>query len=315
MTTSAPVRYGVDLITFFDPAAWGLDSREALQSAADDDPRWFWNGVLDRLVESGVSVLECTFPPADIGTAARAYGSVAAFRAELDRRGLSVVSAYFADLEHADLSREHIADELEAAADAAATLVEEAGGSFLVMGLPMRTTSDRGGLAPVDLALATTIASLVHRVAAATDAHGVKSLLHPESHSTFWTSRDVDLMMLLTDPFLVGLCPDTGHLVLGGADPVAVIARHADRIGLLHWKDAAGPFLERVPVDAEVFVRHRDYFRPLGDGIVDWAGIARVLAARDIDGPVLLELDATPDPVGRLVDARRHLDAVFAATA
>ncbi len=41
----------------------------------------------------------------------------------------------------------------------------------------------------------------------------------------------------------VGLCVDTGHLAVGGADPVALTARHPDRVAHVHLKDvdAASP--------------------------------------------------------------------------
>lgn len=311
MANDGTRRYGVDLITFFDPAAWGEADRDALSAHADRDPLWFWTGVLDRLEQAGVTVLETTFPPADLITAARAFDGLAGLRTELDRRGMSVVSEYFGDLEHADLAAPDVRERLVEAASAAAERLASVGGSFLVAGLPMRRSTADGELEAVDLATLVPIVDHVHAIAAATAGHGVRLLLHPESHSTFWTARDVDLVMLLADPFLVGLCADTGHLVLGGADPVAVIERHAARIGLLHWKDAAGPFTERVPVDEGVFVRHRPYFRPMGEGVVDWAGVAAALDRAGVTGPVLLELDAAPDPVARLVDARRHLDGVF----
>ncbi|WP_336697695.1 sugar phosphate isomerase/epimerase family protein [Curtobacterium sp. USHLN213] len=312
MSNDGTPRYGVDLITFFDPAAWGEPDSAALAAHADREPLWFWTGVLDRLEEAGVTVLETTFPPADLITAARAFGGLDGLRTELDRRGMRVVSEYFGDLEHADLAAADIRERLVEAASAAAERLAAVGGSFLVAGMPMRRSNTAGDLEPVDLATLAPIVDDVHAIAEAAARHGVRLLLHPESHSTFWTSRDVDLVMLLADPFLVGLCADTGHLVLGGSDPVAVIERHADRIGLLHWKDAAGRFTEQVPVDAEVFVRHRPYFRPMGEGIVDWPAVAAALDRAGVTGPVLLELDAAPDPVARLVEARRHLDGVFA---
>ncbi len=311
MSTEAR-RYGVDLITFFDPAAWGATDADDLRARADGDPSWFWNGVLDRLDAGGVTVLETTFAPADLATAERAFGSLAAFRSELDRRDMRVVSQYFGDLEHADLPAPDVREQLVSAAETAAAQLAAVGGEFLVAGMPMRRNAPGGGLEPVDLAFLAPVVDHVHAIAQAVRPHGVRLLLHPESHSTFWTSRDVDLVMLLTDPFLVGLCADTGHLVLGGSDPVEVIRRHAGRISLLHWKDAAGPFDQDVPIDDDVFARHRPYFRAVGDGVVDWAAVGAELDRAGIHGPVLLELDAAPDPVARLLDARRHLDAVLA---
>ncbi|WP_434316835.1 TIM barrel protein [Leifsonia sp. P73] len=221
MTATAPTTtraFGVDLITFFDPGFWGLSGSEELEALAAAEPRRVWDTILDALQEAGVAELEMTFPPADRLTAIAAYGSAEAFSAELERRGLSVVSAYFAEIEHAeDVTDPATRAAILAAAETEAAFLAGIGASFLVAGLPMRRNNAEGdGLAPVDLATAAPIADIANEVGAITKRHGVTLALHTESHSVFWTPRDVDLFLLLTDPFLVAFCPDTGHIVLGG---------------------------------------------------------------------------------------------------
>ena len=49
----------------------------------------------------------------------------------------------------------------------------------------------------------------------------------------------------------VGLCVDTGHLVVGGADPVALTATHPERVVHVHLKDVDGALAEQV-VDGEL---------------------------------------------------------------
>jgi inosose dehydratase len=303
--------FGVDLITFFDPEFWGVDSREALAEFASNEPRELWDRILDSLAEAGISELEMTFPPADRQTALAAYGSAAGFRAELDSRGLSVVSAYFGDIEHAaDVTDPATRTAILEAAEREAAFLAEIGASFLVAGLSMRRNNAAGdGLQPVDLAAAVPVADLANEVGAVTGRHGIVLALHTESHSMFWTPRDVDLFMLLTDPFLVSFCPDTGHIVLGGGDPVELVLRHRERVVLAHWKDAAGAFREDALVDDEIFARHRPYFRPAGQGIVDWPAFAAALAAIGYDGGILLELDVAADPVASLIEARTYLEA------
>lgn len=326
MTTAAPTTaatttaattaraFGVDLITFFDPGFWGLATGEELGALAAREPRRVWDTILDALQAAGIAELEMTFPPADRETAIAAYGSAAAFRAELEARGLSVVSAYFADIEHAtDVTDPETRAGILAAAATEAAFLAEIGASFLVAGLPMRRNNAEGdGLAPVDLATAVPIAGIANEVGAIAQRHGVTLALHTESHSVFWTPRDVDLFLLLTDPFLVAFCPDTGHIVLGGGDPVELVARHRERVVIAHWKDAAGPFREKALVDADIFSRHRPYFRPAGQGVVDWPAFARTLAAIGYEGGILLELDVAADPVAQLTEARAFLEEATA---
>ena len=186
-----------------------------------------------------------TFPPADRETAIAAFGSAEAFASALQERGLSVVSSYFGDIEHAaDVTDPATRDAIFRAAETEAAFLASIGASYLVAGLPMRRNNAEGdGLAPVDLATAQPIADIANEVGAITARHGITLALHTESHSVFWTPRDVDLFLLLTDPFLVAFCPDTGHIVLGGGDPVQLVSRHRERVVIAHWKDAAG----RVP--------------------------------------------------------------------
>ncbi|MCI0158375.1 sugar phosphate isomerase/epimerase [Leifsonia shinshuensis] len=313
MTTTAPVTtraFGVDLITFFDPAFYGVSSREELESLAAAEPRQVWDRILDALQEAGIAEFEMTFAPADRLTAIAAFGSAEAFAAEVAARGLSVVSAYFADIEHADdVTDPTTREAILAAAETESAFLAQLGAAYLVAGLPMRRNNAQGdNLAPVDLATALPIADIANEVGAITARHGVTLALHTESHSVFWTPRDVDLFLLLTDPFLVAFCPDTGHIVLGGGDPVQLVSRHRERVVIAHWKDAAGAFREKALVDGDIFDRHRPYFRAAGQGIVDWPAFARTLAEIGYEGGILLELDAASDPVGQLIAARTYLE-------
>lgn len=310
--TSTARPFGVDLITFFHHDFWGLPDRAALRAPGALEPLKFWTTVFDALQTAGVTELEMTFAPADRVSALEAFGSAAAFRAELDRRGLAVVSSYLGDIEHAtDVGDPAVRAAILAAAEVEATFLAELGAKHLVAGLPMRrNASDGHGLDPVDLATAVPIADLLHAVGAVTARHGVTLAAHTESHSVFWNSRDVDLFMMLTDPLLVSFCPDTGHLLLAGSDPVAVASRHRDRIALAHWKDAIGPIQEQIPVDDHVFEKHQPYFRAAGQGVMDWFAWARLLREIGYTGGVMLELDAAPDPITQLTDARRFVENV-----
>ncbi|MFD0481376.1 sugar phosphate isomerase/epimerase family protein [Kineococcus sp. GCM10028916] len=311
MSTS-PRAFGVDLITFFHHDFWGLSDRAQLSDPTALEPVKFWNSVFDGLQAAGVRELEMTFAPADRKSALSAFGSVHAFRAELDRRGLSVVSSYFGDIEHAtDISDPAVREAILQAADTEAEFLAALGAKHLVAGLPMRRNDPSGsGLLPVDMATALPIADLLHTVGAVTARHGVTLALHTESHSVFWNARDVDLFLLLTDPLLVSFCPDTGHLLLSGSDPVQVAARHSDRIALAHWKDASGAMREDVQVDDTVFAKHQPYFRPAGQGVMDWFAWARLLRDIGYSGGVLLELDVAADPVAQLTQARQFLENV-----
>ena len=54
-----------------------------------------------------------------------------------------------------------------------------------------------------------------------------------------YSPEEIDRLLELTDPQLVGLCFDTGHYRFGGGDPVAGLRRHRDRIWHMHFKDCS----------------------------------------------------------------------------
>ena len=292
--------FATDIVTFYHPGFWGLESAEAFRAWAVENPEGFWGQVLDTLVEAGVSGIELTFAPGDIGSVLRAFGSAASFRDELASRGLSVVSAFIASSESPDWRERENLPAIVADAERRAAFLAEAGAQLLVAGLPMRRTYGTRPPFFVDAAYMTQMADVAHVVGEAVSQHGVKLALHTESNSTLWYERDIDLFMALTDPCYVWLCPDSCHIALGGGDPVAVAARHTQRIALAHWKDAVKPIDVHLTVDETVFAQQQPYMAELGAGIVDWPGWAAAMARTPSSGIVLIELDEAADPVAAL---------------
>ncbi len=141
-------------------------------------------------------------------------------------------------------------------------------------------------------------------------ARGVTVALHPHVGTLVETHAEVRRVLDGSD---VGLCLDTGHLLLGGTDPVALAERHADRVAHVHLKDVDDATAVRVhsgELDFGDAVR-AGLFRPLGDGDVDVAGIVRVLQGAGYDGWYVLEQDvmlAGPDTHGPQTDSVRCLD-------
>jgi inosose dehydratase len=307
------LRFGVDLITFYHPRFWDLDSREEFADRAGKDPSWFWSKLLDAVGEAGIQDLELTFAPGDHTSAETAFGGPIEFRKELESRGMGVVSEYFGELEYCPdpLDPAEQAKVVEAASRYAESLAAM-DAEFLVVGMPLRKSRNERPASFVDLEYAKPLADLVNQIGAATQDHGIQSALHTESHSVFWTPRDVDLFMMLTDPMYVAMCPDTGHIALAGADPVHLMSRHRERLVIGHWKDAIGPVPLGLPIDEGIFERQAAYFTRVGTGVVDWFGWSRLLQEIQYRGCTLLELDAVEDPVREMTLARQFIETSVA---
>jgi inosose dehydratase len=293
-------RFATDIVTFYHPGFWGLESAEAFRAWAVENPGLFWARAMDALAEAGVTGIELTFAPGDIGSVLRAFGDAPSFRRELEARGLSVVSAFVADSDAPDWRHADNLPAIVADAERRAAFLAEVGAEVLVAGLPMRTTYGTRPPFFVDAAYMTRMADIAHLVGEAVAQHGVKLAFHTESNSTLWYERDIDLFMALTDPRYVWLCPDSCHIALGGGDPVAVARRHSQRIALAHWKDAVRPIDVELTIDETVFAQQQPYMAELGTGIVDWTGWADAMALTPGAGTVLIELDEAADPVAAL---------------
>lgn len=303
MPSSGKLQFGVDLVTFFHPGFWDSDDYAAIERLALEAPLAFWNKVLDGVAASGASGVELTFPPFDWKGAVAAFGSVTGFVEALESRGLRLASGFFNDLGGvADLSE---ATTRKATVDAAlgyADFLAACGSEIMVAGLPLRQSPNAEPPSFFDLAQAQRLADLLNHVGAKVAARGVKLALHTEAHSVFALARDIDLVLLLTDPAYVHFCPDTAHMVLAGGDPVQIVGRHHERVVIAHWKDAIGPMPADTPIGPDIHDRHRAYFCRLGMGRVDWHAWSRLLRDRGLTGWAILELDAAPDPVGDIAD-------------
>jgi inosose dehydratase len=297
--------FGVDLITFFHPGFWGMADEAEVVAYGNAEPRPFWDRMLATLQASGVTGIELTFAPFGADGLIAAYGSHAGAKAELDRRGLAIASGFFADIAIEGGIGDPLAEaRWLARGDELAKALAGWGAGVMVIGLPMRTSSDASPPVFVDLDMAKHAADFANRLGALTLRHGVRLALHTEAHSMFCQPRDIDLLMLLTDPVFVGFCPDSAHILLSGGDPAAIVARHAERIIIAHWKDATGPMPIDIPIDDGVHHAHRAYFCAIGDGKVDFDAWAGLLSSRSHQKWAILEIDAVPDP---LAETRKSL--------
>ena len=84
----------------------------------------------------------------------------------------------------------------------------------------------------------------------------------------------------------VGLCVDTGHLAVGGADPVAITTAHVGRLTHVHLKDVDAALAEQVVSGELAFgdAVRAGIFRPLGEGDIDIAALVRALGAGGYQG-------------------------------
>jgi inosose dehydratase len=185
-----------------------------------------------------------------------------------------------------------VRDQAEQDAERAARLLQGSGGTYFVTAAVV----DQDWSTPFDLGsgqwddLATGLA-MVDGVCA---RYGLTQVLHPHVGTLVERAEHVDEVLARSD---VRWCLDTGHLAIGGVDPVLFAADHADRVGLVHLKDVDLSLAPAVLAHEVTLLdaTRAGLFRALGQGDVDVAGVVEALEARGYAGWYVLEQDITID--------------------
>lgn len=143
------------------------------------------------------------------------------------------------------------------------------------------------------------------RLAERAAERGVRACLHPHVGTMIETRDDVDRLLRGTQ---VPLCLDTGHLLVGGSDPVALAREVPDRIVHTHLKDVDAGLAQRVRVGDLSYTDavRGGMYRPLGKGDAGIAEIVGTLEAHGYQGWYVLEQDTVladePDGAGPVMD-------------
>ena len=123
---------------------------------------------------------------------------------------------------------------------------------------------------------------------------GITATLHPHVGTVVERPAEVDRVLTGSQ---IPLCLDTGHLLIGGSDPVELAVDVPDRIAHTHLKDVDAGFAERVRAGDLTYSAavRAGMYRPLGRGDVDIAAIVSGLAAHGYDGWYVMEQDTILD--------------------
>jgi len=153
---------------------------------------------------------------------------------------------------------------------------------------------------------ATLLANL-DRLADAAAERGVLAVLHPHVGTMVETRSEVERVL---DGSAIRLCLDTGHLLIGGTDPLQLALEVPDRIAHAHLKDVDAGLAADVQAGRLTYTEAvgRGMYTPLGAGDVDIAGIVSSLRSNGYDGWFVMEqdtiLDAEPLDEGPLADVQ-----------
>lgn len=260
------------------PVSWGIFEFEGLEA------RYPWAQVLDEIAETGYA-----------GTELGPYGYLppdpAQLKAELDRRGLQMLSAFVpVDLvdpaaHEAGLRTALKVGRLLAALDAPVLVLADNNGSVPEL---VKRAGRRSGTYLQDWKNLADGVELVRRRVA--DELGLTTVFHHHCAGHVETPDEVDALLERSQ---VQLCLDTGHWHYAGGDALDCLKRLGSRVGYLHLKDCHPTIAENCrAADLDYFEAVKaGVFCPLGEGEVDFPGLLAELARQGYEGWAVVEQD------------------------
>ena len=163
-----------------------------------------------------------------------------------------------------------------------------------------------------------TLLANLDRLAGIVADRGLLAVLHPHVGTTVETRAEVDRVLAGSS---IPLCLDTGHLLIGGTDPLELAKAVPQRIAHTHLKDVDAALAAKVQSGELSYTDavKAGMYTPLGTGDVDIAGIVSVLRDNGFDGWFVMEqdtiLDGAPDGDGPLADVRASVAYLNSVTA
>jgi inosose dehydratase len=264
------------------PDSWGVWFPEDPQQVP-------WHQFLDEAAAAGYEWIELGpygYLPTDPGRLAD----------ELTRRGLKLSGgAVFAGLHRGAQALEDAVEECRSEA----RLLTALGAKHLVL-LPEGYTDLDGNITqPVELEPAqwqdlTTGMNALAKVIA--DEFDVSLVFHPHADSHVGTQPEVERFLADTDPDLVKLCLDTGHISYCHGDNLELIRRYPERIGYVHLKQVDPEVLAQVDREKLAFAQAvaLGAMTEPPHGVPPMEPLIEALAALDVELFAIVEQDLYP---------------------
>src|SRR5277367_3698044 len=142
------------------------------------------------------------------------------------------------------------------------------------------------------------------------EEYGLDVTMHAHAAGFVEFEDEIEDVLNVIDPQLLGVCLDTGHCEFAGIDPVAFYRKHSERVSYLHFKDI-DPAVRRRTIDERIGFYDAcgaGLKVKIGDGVVDFLALKRELISVGFAGWGTVEQDC--DPTGGrspLADAKANL--------
>ncbi len=284
-------------------------------------PTLWWNDDFPS-IDVGIPFGQCVSEMALAGFSGCSIGhkyptDPAVLKAALDLRGLQVsepwVSTYFtiSDMEQQTVANFEDRLAFLKAVGGTDIVVAEFGGSSHLQ--PIALFANRPVFTDRQW---DSLAGGLNRLGKIAAAAGMRLCYHHHMGTGVMTRADVDRLMASTDPGLVHLLLDTGHLAFAGDDPLAAARAHAGRIKHVHLKDVRPAVVSTARRENLSFqdAIEAGVFTVPGDGAIDFVPVLQALADAGYQGWLVVEAEQDParaNPLEHALKARAYLRDVL----
>jgi inosose dehydratase len=150
----------------------------------------------------------------------------------------------------------------------------------------------KGGTPDEDLK---NIAETLQQIGRGITAEGMRFAPHAHMGSQMQNQHEVEFILSNTDPKHVGFTLDTGHITMGGMDPIALAQKLGPRVVEYHIKDTKPEYRGGAKGDVGEMKGMTDpWFLPMGSGGVDFPALKAFLDKTNWRGFLTVELDTSP---------------------
>ncbi|AAY60453.1 myo-inosose-2 dehydratase (plasmid) [Bacillus cereus] len=156
------------------------------------------------------------------------------------------------------------------------------------------------------------LADGLHHLGKLAQEKGLHIVYHHHMGTGVQTTAEIEKLMDMTDPELVSLLFDTGHLVFSGEEPLYILKKYLSRIKHVHLKDIRQEVVDAVKESDLSFLQavKNGAFTVPGDGVIVFDEVFTILANSDYKGWFVVEAEQDPalaNPFEYALKARKFI--------
>ena len=163
-----------------------------------------------------------------------------------------------------------------------------------------------------------TLVDCMNRAGEICNSYGIRLAYHHHMGTCIQNEEEINILLSNTDPDLLSLCADTGHLYFAGTNPVSFFKKNIDRISHIHFKDLRSEIFNNLDFESDSFLKAvlSGAFTVPGDGCIDFNAISKIIIKSDYTGWIIVEAEQDPaaaNPLKYALLSKKYLENIWSA--